>query len=235
VGGAEQAAGGGCGVTARDRVLAKIRRALNVSGEESRRNATVDDRLSRAPKGTIPARGQRPPEERLALFTTMIERASASVARVADASEIPATVAGYLRAHNLPATVRMGDDARLNTLDWQRTPVEVRHGPSDGSDAVGVSHAFAAVAESGTLVLTSGTDNPTTLNFLPETHIVVVDAKDVAGDYESVWAALRTRYGKGAMPRTVNWVSGPSRSGDIEQTILLGAHGPRRLHVVVVC
>ena len=82
--------------------------------------------------------------------------------------------------------------------------------------------------------LASGQDNPTTLNFLPETHIVVLRAEGVAGDYETVWAKLRARYGKGALPRTVNWVTGPSRSGDIEQTILLGAHGPRRLHVVVV-
>ena len=41
-------------------------------------------------------------------------------------------------------------------------------------------------------------------------------------------------YGKGQMPRTVNWITGPSRSADIEQTLLLGAHGPQRLHVIVV-
>ncbi len=84
------------------------------------------------------------------------------------------------------------------------------------------------------LVLTSGKDNPTTLNFLPETEIVVLDAADVAGDYETVWDRLRERFGKGTMPRTVNFVTGPSRSGDIEQTIILGAHGPRSLHIVIV-
>ena len=85
-----------------------------------------------------------------------------------------------------------------------------------------------------TLVLFSGTDNPTTLNFLPDNHIVVIEAKDIVADYETMWAALRARFGKGVMPRTVNWVTGPSRSADIEQTLLLGAHGPRRLHVIVV-
>ena len=59
-------------------------------------------------------------------------------------------------------------------------------------------------------------------------------AKDIAGDYESVLARVRNTYGKGRMPRTVNFITGPSRSGDIEQTLLLGAHGPRRLHIVVV-
>ena len=91
-----------------------------------------------------------------------------------------------------------------------------------------------AVAESGTLVLTSGVDNPTTLNFLPETAIVVVDAADIAGDYETVWDRLRAETGEAPLPRTVNWVNGPSRSADIEQTLLLGAHGPRSLHVIVV-
>jgi L-lactate dehydrogenase complex protein LldG len=97
-----------------------------------------------------------------------------------------------------------------------------------------MSHALAGVAETGTLVLTSGPDNPTTINFLPETHIVAVRADDIVGDYESVWDAFRLRFGRGALPRTVNMITGPSRSGDIEQTILLGAHGPRRLHIVVV-
>jgi L-lactate dehydrogenase complex protein LldG len=49
-----------------------------------------------------------------------------------------------------------------------------------------------------------------------------------------VWARLRARYGKDCMPRTVNTITGPSRTGDIEQMIELGAHGPRRMHIVVV-
>jgi L-lactate dehydrogenase complex protein LldG len=91
-----------------------------------------------------------------------------------------------------------------------------------------------ATAESGTLLLASGPDTPTTINFRPETHVVVVDAGDIVGDYETVWDVVRERYGKGALPRTVNMITGPSRSGDIEQTIILGAHGPRRLHIVIV-
>ena len=95
-------------------------------------------------------------------------------------------------------------------------------------------HAEAGVAETGTLVLLSGPDNPTTINFLPDTHVVVVRAADILGDYESVWRRLRERLGPGVMPRLVNLVTGPSRSADIEQTLLLGAHGPRALHIIVV-
>jgi L-lactate dehydrogenase complex protein LldG len=82
--------------------------------------------------------------------------------------------------------------------------------------------------------LISGPDNPTTLNFLPETHIVVLPKSAVTGSYEDVWDRLRQHVGEGVMPRTVNLVTGPSRTGDIEQTIELGAHGPRRLHIILL-
>lgn len=218
----------------REAILGNIRRSLGVSAEDPRRNATVDDRLSRAPKGTIPARGQIGQDARVALFTEMAGRVVATVQPVADPAAIPAAVAAYLRDHNLPATLRMGDDPLLAGLPWSRTPIEVKRGPSDGTDTVGLSHAFAGVAESGTLVLTSGKDNPTTLNFLPDTHIVAIKAEDIAGDYEAVWDRLRARYGRGQLPRTVNWITGPSRSADIEQTLIVGAHGPRRLHILIV-
>lgn len=91
-----------------------------------------------------------------------------------------------------------------------------------------------AAAETGTLFLVSGADNPTTLNFLPETHIVLICAGDVAGSYEEAFDRLRAIYGESTLPRTVNLISGPSRTADIEQTIVRGAHGPKRLHVVIL-
>lgn len=221
-------------MSTRDAVLGKIRRSLGVSGTDVARRAIVIARLEGPPKGVVPARGQLPPEERVALFRLMAEKVSATVASVSTAEDVPAAVAEYLRAHNLPARVRMGSDPLLADLPWSRTAIEVERGPSDGGDVVGVSHALAGAAESGTLVLASGPDNPTSLNFLPETHVVILRAEDVTGDYEAVWDMLRVRYGKGVLPRTVNMITGPSRSADIEQTLLLGAHGPRRLHIVMI-
>ena len=93
---------------------------------------------------------------------------------------------------------------------------------------------FRGIAETGTLALVSGADNPTTLNFLSDNHIVVLSRDAILADYESAFAKLRGAYGKGGAPRTLNFITGPSRSGDIEQTLLLGAHGPRRLHIVIV-
>ncbi len=141
----------------------------------------------------------------------------------------------YLRSRNLAPRIRMGGDKRLGAMPWTRQKnLEVKSGASDGTDETGVSHAFGGIAETGTLMLVSGPNNPTTLIFLPENHIVVLDAATVKGDLETLLQELRTSYGKGVMPRTVNLVTGPSRSGDIEQKIILGAHGPRALHVIVV-
>ena len=220
---------------ARDLIFGSIRRSLGVSGKEATRRKAVGDRLAQHPAGIVPARGQLAAKERLALFRTMVEAANGSVDEIADAGDVPSAVAALLRAHNLPMAVKRGADPGLGALPWERErTLEVSVGPSDGKDLVAVSHAFGAAAESGTLLLVSGPDNPTTLNFLPDTHIVVIDAKDVAGDYETLWRRLREKFGDGLMPRTVNFITGPSRSADIEQTLILGAHGPRRLHVMVV-
>jgi L-lactate dehydrogenase complex protein LldG len=222
-------------VTSRDTVLATIRRSLGVTGAEASRRATVAQRLTAHARGVIPERGQRPPEERIALFRSMVAAAAGTSTRVKNPADVPREVAALLRAHNLPMAVRRGDDPRLAALPWDRErTLTVSTGASDGSDLVGLSYAFGAVAESGTLMLLSGADNPTTLNFLPDTHVVLVSAADVAGDYETLWERLRARFGEGIMPRTVNLITGPSRSADIGQTLILGAHGPRRLHVIVV-
>jgi L-lactate dehydrogenase complex protein LldG len=222
-------------MTARDLILGTIRRSLGVSGSEAPRRLEVETRLAGHPQGVVPKRGALPPVERLDLFARMVEAAAGTVERIAEPADIPAAVAAFLRRQNLPLEIRHGNDPSLVALPWDRAgTLTVRNGPSNGSDAAAVSHAFAGVAETGTLVLISGADNPTTLNFLPEAHIVVVDVADVAGDYETVLGHLRQRFGEGRLPRAVNMITGPSRSADIEQTLILGAHGPRKLHVLVV-
>jgi L-lactate dehydrogenase complex protein LldG len=222
-------------MSARDTILASIRRSLGVSGFEAPRRKAVADRLRDHPCGVIPARGQLPPAARLKLFIAMVEAASATAERLAQPADVPGAVAAFLRAHNLPMAIRRGEDPRLAAMPWPREQtLAVATGPSMGNDLVAISHAFGAVAESGTVMLVSGRENPTTLNFLPDTHLVVVDAKDVVGDYETLWQRVREHFGPGMLTRNVNLITGPSRSADIEQTLILGAHGPRHLHVIVV-
>lgn len=221
--------------TARNAILGRIRRSLGVSGTEITRRGAVADRLARPPRGVVPERGQIDPQARVALFIAKAEGVQATTARVAEAAEVPAALADYLRRHNLPQAVRMGADPRLAAIEWGLEPqLAVATGPTGGGDLVCVSHADAGVAETGTLVMTSGPDNPSTLNFLPDVHVVVIEAGDVVGDMETVFDAVKARFGAGRMPRTLNLITGPSRSADIEQTLLLGAHGPRSLHIIVV-
>ncbi len=89
-----------------------------------------------------------------------------------------------------------------------------------------------AVAETGTLVFASKADEPASTHLLPETHIAIVREDQVVHTMEDAFEMLR-KEGR-IMPRALNFVSGPSRTADIEQTIVLGAHGPYRVHLILV-
>ncbi|MER0238446.1 lactate utilization protein [Fulvimarina sp. MAC8] len=220
-------------LTAKDAILERIRRANGASSDDAARWNAVEERLAGSPRGVIPNRGQLKPAERVDLFIKMAETADATVKRLATIEDLPEEVARYLRDRNLPATIRRGSDTRFANLDFSATSVEVTNGPSEGDDLNSLSHAEAGIAETGTLVLTSGPANPTSLNFLPENHIVVLDASSIEGGMEDAFGALRTKWGD-PIPRTINTITGPSRSADIEQTLLLGAHGPKALHIVIL-
>jgi L-lactate utilization protein LutB len=143
--------------------------------------------------------------------------------------------ADFLKSENLPPKLRLAPRAELRRLPWDGQPLlEVEEGIAEAEDATSVTGAFAGIAETGTLLMASGPEAPVTLNFLPENHLVVLRTSQVVGTYEEAWQRLRARFGAGTLPRAVNMITGPSRTGDIEQTILLGAHGPRRLHVLLV-
>ncbi len=190
-------------------------------------------RLERHPRHLIPARSRLPHAEQIALFVRNVEKEFGTVARVADLDQVPDAVASYLAEQNLPSAMVMAPHPELQAIPWSNRPLlSIREGRAEPTDAVSVQHAFAAIAETGTLMLPSAPERPTTLNVLADTEIVVLRASRLVGAYEEAWDKLRTEFG--AMPRNVMLVTGPSRSADIEQTLELGAHGPRRLHVVLV-
>lgn len=222
-------------MSARDAILNRIRKQAAAGGPVAEREKAVADRLKKHPQGVVPARAQIDPAARVKLFLEKAEGVQASVQTVKSGEDVPKAVSAYLRARNLPASVRMGADKRLKAMPWEKQrSLEVKAGASDGDDMTGVSHGLCGIAETGTLMLTAGPDNPTTINFLPEHHIVVVDAADIEGTMEEAFVRLRKLAGKKGMPRAVNLVTGPSRSGDVEQKIILGAHGPKALHIIVV-
>jgi L-lactate dehydrogenase complex protein LldG len=219
---------------ARARIMARIKRATP-KGDEAVRISAVEERLQHPQHNLVPERGVGDEAHRIAVFTRMMETVGGTVEVLDDVNDVPASVAAYLRNTNRPAQIRRGADERLAVLPWHRAQtLEVKEGRAEDADTASLTHAFAGVAESGTIVQLSGTANPTTLNFLPEAHIVLLEAKDLHASYEEGWARLRAIYGPGQMPRTVNMISGPSRTADIEQTIVRPAHGPKDMHVIIV-
>ena len=221
---------------ARSTILGKISRSLGVETDDPARQQTVTDRLSTRKRGTVPLRATGAPSELVKRFIGYAKAVAATVDRLDDTDKIPDAIAAYLKKENLPAAFRMAPHEDLRVIDWSAHPaLTVTEGPSDGHDLVGVNRAVCGVAETGTLVMTSGPETPTTLNFLPETEVIVVRADEIVGGYEDAWDVVRQRADvAGEMPRTVNMITGPSRTGDIEQTIYLGAHGPRRLHILII-
>ncbi len=219
---------------ARAQVLDGIRRSLRRGPLAGPAREAVEARLAAPVRGPSVARARLPQPQKVALFCQWAETNNATVARVAP-TEVAAEVSAYLARNNLPAQAAMAPSPLLDRYDWaSQKMLALRRGRGEGDDQVSITGAFAGIAETGTLVTVSGPDHPVSLNLLPDTHVVVVREDDIVAGYEDVWARLRERYGKDVLPRTVNTITGPSRTGDIEQAMELGAHGPRRMHVLVV-
>ncbi len=230
--------------TSRARIVGAIRASLGRGALDGEAAATLEARLAAPTANPVPARANIPRPAMVNLFVAMAEEADASVSRVGGPGEVPAALADYLASENLPADLAMAPDPTLDVIPWAERPLlKIRRGVAGADDLVGVTGAFAAIAETGTLMLISGPERPTTLNLLPDTHVAIVWASQVVATYEDGWSMLRSRNerpgpsvagGGWDMPRTVGYVTGPSRSADIEQTLQLGAHGPRRVHIIVI-
>jgi L-lactate dehydrogenase complex protein LldG len=217
----------------KDTILAAIRRGLRRGALPEDQAAMLHGRLLSHPRQLIPARSRLPHADQVDLFVANVEKEFGTVTRVADTGEVPGAVADYLAAQNLAGDLVMAPHPELRAIDWSSRPLlSIREGRAEGTDMVSVQHGFAAIAETGTLMLPSAAERPTTLNILSDTSVVVLRASRVVGAYEEAWDLLRSEIG--AMPRNVMLVTGPSRSADIEQALELGAHGPRRLHVVLI-
>jgi len=221
-------------VTPREQMLGAIRRGLRRGKLEPDLAEPLRARMANHPRHLIPARAIRPHPDLVALFVANVEREFGTVVRVFGADAVAGAVADYLAAQNLPTELVAAPHPELRAIDWSARPLlALRWGRAEGTDLVSLQLGFAGIAETGTLMLPSGPDRPNTLNLLADTEIVVLRASRIVGAYEEAWDRLRAETG-GAMPRTVMLVTGPSRSADIEQALELGAHGPRRLHVVLI-
>ncbi len=221
-------------MSARDAILGKLKIRL---AKDTRRvgAAGVTERIAGHARGLVPARGQGDSAHRVALLEAQVAALSGTTQRVKSLDQVPEAIADYLRQQNLPPKLKRAPHPLLRALPFERTPLlEIAEGRAEGSDLTSLTPVFCAVAETGTLVLQSSPQTPTTLAFLPDNHIAVVKASQVVASYEDAFDLTREAQGEGRMPRSFNFVTGPSRTADIEQQIQLGAHGPRRLHIILV-
>lgn len=208
---------------ARQKILQNIRKSL---GRNQLDANTINDLKARLAAHTV---HEQPALEKdlINLFINNLKKVTTTLELIPNAKEIPFAVLAFLQKHNLAPEMVL--DAHLKNLPWPNK-WHITYRAAQPQDRLSVTSAFAGIAETGSLVLLSSAASPTTLNFLPENHIIVLQRENLVPHIEAVWTRLRAQ----AMPRSVNIITGPSRTADIEQTIQLGAHGPRRLHVILV-
>ncbi|WP_296229461.1 LutC/YkgG family protein [Ralstonia sp. UBA689] len=221
--------------SARDAIFARIRNAQNRPEQPTQgEHDAVADYLTRHPAGPRPLA----PENLAAHFAERALKMASTLDTVATLADVPAAAARYLSGLSLaPRAVAW---TTLQSLDWAasgiavdfRPPVREPQADHDHGDLIGITGCFCAIAETGSLMLLSGPENVASTALLPETHIAVVPQSRIVANLEEAYALMRAE--RGELPRATNVISGPSRTGDIEQTIVLGAHGPYRVHVIVV-
>lgn len=214
-------------MSAREQILGRLRSRLGRDAENAAQGRAAIERCLNGQTA-----GPRPQlnADLLAHFRARALALATTLDAVASRQEVAAAVARYLQSQNLPLQAVCWPE--LAALDWAAHGIVAAARPARADDPVGITGCFAALAETGTLLLCSAGTTPAATSLLPETHIAVLPASRIVADMEAAWALLRAELGE--LPRAVNFVSGPSRTGDIEQTIVLGAHGPYRVHVIVI-
>jgi len=214
-------------MSSRDNILARIRaRQGKVAETADAEREAVRVHIRRPPANARPRIDWEP----VARFRTSALGLASTVDDVESLAAIPAAVARYLVAHALPLAAVCWPE--FAGLDWRGAGLAVEARAAHGTDLVGVTGAFCAIAETGTLMTVSGPDTPATVSLLTETHVAVVSKARIVPGMEEAWGLLRDELG--VPRRAVNFISGPSRTADIEQTVTLGAHGPYRVHLILV-
>lgn len=212
----------------RSRVLGDVRKALGRAQSPSSEN--VQDAHARDVEQANPPRPlwSEPLREH---FLQGVREAAATSGEIADLEAVPEAVGRFLDGHQLAHELAAAPHPLLSRIQWP-DGWKVSVGAPTHDALAGLSVAYAGVAETGTLALYSGPESPITLNYLSDFHIVLLPAERIVPYFEDLWQM--TRQEDTFPPRAVNLITGPSRTADIEQTIQLGAHGPRQLHIIVV-
>ena len=216
----------------REEIFGRLRRSLGREVPSESQKRELDSRTHIPPRNLIPSYAHR--SGAIELFAKMAPLSAATLTRVRDWSLVPKEVTAYTRLFNLPSQAVVSLDEEFKDLPWRDAVLTTRFGQAERNDLVGVSLAQAGIAETGTIVEASSAAHPMSINLLAENHISVLPASRIVATYEDLWDRFRESYGPGQMPRTALWITGPSRTADVGQQMLFGAHGPVREHIIIV-
>lgn len=206
-------------MTARERILHRLR--------------------ERAHPATLPSpwRTRQHFDDPVAAFARAVEHVGGEVFVCATWEDVWDQVGGVLEEVGARRVV-VNDEPPVNEVNWKARYPEIAWflvGQDDGDlrafcaqADVGISAAVAALVETGSVILESGPGRSRMATLLPPVHIAVVPRHLLTTDLFT-WAAER----QGAMPAAITIVTGPSKTADIEQTLAVGVHGPKRYVVLV--
>ncbi len=214
-------------------IFNKIRRGLKRGAPSAEQTAAALARIQARKPVLVPARSQLDHPGQIELFRTMATQAAAKLIDLDSQAQLPEKVAEWMQHQEFTELVS-ANESWLNELDWAPlNNISRTCRVAQSGDNVSLTGCMAGIAETGTLMLHSGGNSPTTLNFLPDCHLVVLRESQIVGSYEDAWAMLRQNH-PDSLPRTVNMITGPSRSADIGQKLQMGAHGPCELVIFLV-
>ena len=216
---------------ARNAIFSRIRLARNARPQDlTHERAQVRAAVAAPQPGPLPDLAANTADELRSRFIAQAQKMADTVETVACMAQVPLALAQYLSRQGI-APDACGWQG-LQDLPWQAAGVRFSARKPAADDAVGITGVFCALAETGSLLLLSGPGTWSSTSLLPETHIAILPASRIVANMEAAFALIR--HERGELPRNTQFISGPSRTGDIEQTIVLGAHGPYRVHVVIV-
>ena len=153
-----------------------------------------------------------------------------------EAARCLSEMVGDLQSRNAAKRIALSDAPAVSVLARSITADEIKICPEPEdlfNFDVGITMAQAAIAETGTLVLVAETERHRLVSLLPPVHIAIVYSGDIVS---TIGAALNQLRGNDArqMSRATTFITGPSRTADIELTLTVGVHGPKELHVIVI-
>lgn len=214
--------------TARDTILAAVRAGLGTQPVDP---ARVRQEAAQLLEGIALARPALASGDVVDLFAARVvsPKVNASIDRIDSLEAVPAAVLRYLATHRLPYRVAVQPTEPLRRLDWAGFELQERTAPDE---QVGVGLALWGIAETGSVVFHSSPDTAILAHFLPLHHLVVVRADTIVPYLEDWTCAVRAEGQR--PPRNVNIITGASGTTDIEGSLVLGAHGPKYLHIILV-